>query len=171
MEEKHEDACFYYKKATDINVNDTNAYNNWGNALLNLARLKSDSTLFEESCNKYKKAIEMKPDDAKAYYSWGNALVQLAKLENNLDSRKQKIEVLLLKANEIRKGMGSYNLACLHALTGEKEKAFQYLKEDLECNKGVRSRDFIENDTDFATIKDDSRFRQFLDKYFPKEKS
>ncbi|KAA6313136.1 hypothetical protein EZS27_036043 [termite gut metagenome] len=165
----YEESIIKYKKAIEMKPDYAEAYNHWGNALLGLARLKRDSTLFEKSITKYKKAIEIKPDHAKAYNHWGNSLMQLAKLENNLDSRKQEIETLLLKANEIKKGAGSYNLACLHALTGEKEKAFQYLEEDLKYNKGKRARNFIENDADFATLKGNPRFRDLFDKYFPKE--
>ncbi|KAA6308722.1 hypothetical protein EZS27_039662 [termite gut metagenome] len=106
-----------------------------------------------------------------AYNNWGNALMQLAQLENKLDSCKQEIEALLLKANKIRKEAGLYNLACLSALTGEEEKAFQYLEEDLKYNRGKQARDFIEKDTDFTAIKGTLRFRQLLDTYFPKEKS
>ncbi|KAA6329098.1 TPR repeat-containing protein YrrB [termite gut metagenome] len=83
MEEKHEDACFYYKKAVDINPNDAEAYYNWGNALSNFAQLKSDSVLFEESFEKYRKAIDINPNDAKAYYHWGNALSDLGELKSD----------------------------------------------------------------------------------------
>ncbi|KAA6320675.1 hypothetical protein EZS27_029581 [termite gut metagenome] len=159
-----------YKKAIELKPDYANAYNNWGASLLNFALLKSNPALFEESIIKNKKAIEIKFNFAEAYDNWGNALMQLAKFENNLDSRKQEIEALLLKANEIRRGASSYNLACLYTLTREEEKAFQDLEEDLECNKGIRGRDFIENDADFATLKENPRFRQLLDKYFPKEK-
>ncbi|KAA6304162.1 hypothetical protein EZS27_044194, partial [termite gut metagenome] len=98
--------------------------------------------------------------------------LQQFKLRLNLDSRKhEEIGSLLLKANERRKETGSYNLACLYALTGKDGKACQYLEENLKNNQGIRGRDFIENDVGFTTLKASPRFRQLLDKYFPPEES
>ncbi|KAA6339027.1 hypothetical protein EZS27_013026 [termite gut metagenome] len=94
MKEKYEDACFYYRKATDIDSNNANTYNNWG--------------------------ITLK---------------QLAQIENNI------------------------------------EKLFSHLEEYLKYCKSKVTRSDIENDTDFVALKENPRFQQLLDKYFPKEKS
>ncbi|KAA6350471.1 hypothetical protein EZS27_002198 [termite gut metagenome] len=99
IQKKYEDACYYYGKADEITPN-ASIYNNWGNALLNLAKLKSTPDLYEESIIKYKKAIESKPDLAEAYNNWGAALLNLARLnpdpalfEESIDKYKKAIEI------------------------------------------------------------------------------
>ena len=70
----------------------TEAFNNWGIALSDLAEQKSDIDLFEQACGKYKKAIEIKPDYHEAYYNWGNELSDLAKQKSDIDLFEQAFE-------------------------------------------------------------------------------
>lgn len=83
IEQQNEDACFYYKKATELNPKYTSAYNNWGLALSYLARIKSDDALYAEAIEKYKKAVELSPNDADLYNNWGIALYDLAKMKSD----------------------------------------------------------------------------------------
>jgi len=59
------------------------AYNNWGTALLALAKLKGDEGLFQESFEKYALAVKYKQDDHEAYNNWGTALLALAELKGD----------------------------------------------------------------------------------------
>ncbi|KAA6342097.1 hypothetical protein EZS27_010129 [termite gut metagenome] len=123
MKEKHDDACFYYNKANEIDSNNASIYNNWGNALLDLAKLKSTPDLYEESIIKYKKAIESKPDLAEAYNNWGHALSALAILNSDEALYKESFEKYS-KANELNPndasiytnwGIALYALAVLNS--------------------------------------------------------
>jgi Flp pilus assembly protein TadD len=157
-----------FRQATALNPNYAVAYNNWGLALSDLAEIKGgDEALFLQSFEKYKQATKLDPKDAAAYYNWGTVLLTSAQMKNTLPAHKEEIEKLLLKAEEIKQGKGSYNLACLYALLGEKNKALKWLEKDLQYNKEGRTRKFIENDKDFANIKDSAEFVALLDKYFP----
>jgi tetratricopeptide (TPR) repeat protein len=49
-----------------------------------------------------------------------------------------------------------YDLACVEALDGESDKAFELLDEAIA--KDERFRAYAQKDTDFASIKDDPRF-------------
>ena len=86
----YEDAIFYFRKATESNnfkdesiQNKAITYNNWGNALYELAKIKNDEKLFEASFEKYKKAIQIDQNDGFSYNNWGNALCELAKIKND----------------------------------------------------------------------------------------
>jgi tetratricopeptide (TPR) repeat protein len=59
------------------------AYYNWGNALLDLARMRGDEALFRESFPKFAEAIRLKPDFYEAYYNWGFALTGLARMKKD----------------------------------------------------------------------------------------
>jgi len=167
MEKKHDDARFYYQKVIDLDPNDAATLNNLGNALTNLAKQKNDEPLHYEAIKKYKKATELNPNDAAAYNNWGIALVGIAQLNNSLEEKKDEIIKLLNKAEALEKGSGSYNFACLYALLNEKETAFEWLEKSLQYEE-KDSREYYEQvEQDFNNIKEDPRFTELLDKYFP----
>ena len=65
------------------------AFYNWGNALSEQAKTKSEAEadrLFEQACEKYSKAVEIKPDFHEAFYNWGNALLDQAKTKSDAEA-------------------------------------------------------------------------------------
>ena len=65
------------------------ALNNWGNALLGQAKLKTGEKadgLFEQSYAKYAAALEIKPDYHEALNNWGAALSAQAKLKTGKEA-------------------------------------------------------------------------------------
>ncbi|KAA6311217.1 hypothetical protein EZS27_037612, partial [termite gut metagenome] len=86
IQKRYEDACFYYWKAHEIDSNNANIYNNWGIALSDLAKLKSNPALFYyESIDKYKKAADNKPNYDNTRYNWLLALKQLTQHEKDIE--------------------------------------------------------------------------------------
>ncbi len=71
----------YRQIVEDFKSEDASVYNNWGNALANLAKRKEGAEseeFFRMSLDKYEKAVQITPDDHEAYYNWGTALFELA---------------------------------------------------------------------------------------------
>jgi len=162
----YEDACYYYRKTTEKDINFAYAYNNWGVALQCLAKKEDNRDLYIESIRKYKRAIEINPNYSNAYNNWGSAMLGYSKLNNSMEANKQEIVQLLEKAELLKKGNGSYNLACLYSLLNDIEPAFRWFEIALKV-KTERSREFIENDSDFDNIRKDPRYKELLDKYRP----
>jgi len=74
-----------YKAATELKPKYSDAYYNWGNALDDLAKTKSDNEaeeLYKEAFEKYKLATTYKKDLYQAYNNWGNVLGDLAKTKS-----------------------------------------------------------------------------------------
>ena len=59
-------------------------------------------------------------------------------------------------------GFDFYNLACAYAKYGDKDKAFDALNKSLEYGYGSKQQ--IENDNDFTSIRTDNRYKQLIEK-------
>ena len=89
--EEYLEAAEEYKAATELKPKTTNTYNNWGNVLSKMARIKSGSEaekLYKEAFEKYKLATTYKKDKHQAYYNWGLALMRLAKTKSGNEAEK-----------------------------------------------------------------------------------
>jgi len=69
-----------------------NLYNNWGNAIADLAELKNDEDLYRESFKKYERATELNPENESAFYNWGITISDLAKLKNDEDLYRESFK-------------------------------------------------------------------------------
>lgn len=154
-----------YKKASEINPNDSSIYKNWGVALYNYAQINNEIKLYMQSFEKYQKASEINSTDASIFNSWGGALLTLAKSKTNISSHKQEIKSILLKAEAIKEGSGSYNLACLYSLLDQKDTALIWFEKDLKYGSS-QTKDEILSDSDLDNIKSDPQFKELMDKYF-----
>src|SRR5262249_36115024 len=66
----------------------------------------------------------------------------------------------LAKARELREGYpanSAYDIACCHALLGEKEPALEWLRKALDL--GFRRLRHIREDDDLKSLRDDERFK------------
>lgn|ERR1700720_701699 len=55
-----------------------------------------------------------------------------------------------------------YNVACFYALAGSREEALDHL--DKAIQNGFGHRDWLENDSDFDSLRDEPRFQALLRK-------
>jgi len=78
-----EEAIKCLAEAVQVQPDNAVAFNNWGNALSDLAQIKQDETLFRESFEKYAKATQIQPDNAVAFNNWGVALSDLAQIKQD----------------------------------------------------------------------------------------
>ena len=104
-----------YKAATELKPEYSEAYYNWGNALIELAEIKSGNEaeeLYKEACKKYDKAITFKKDFQEAYYNWGVALMELAKTKSGREAEelyKEAIEKYKLATTYKKDKQEAYN--------------------------------------------------------------
>ena len=74
----------YYRLLHNLDYGE--AYNNRGNALVELKKTESALESFD-------KAIQINPNSAEAYYNRGNALKKFKKLEEALESFDKAIQI------------------------------------------------------------------------------
>jgi tetratricopeptide (TPR) repeat protein len=155
-------ACEKYERVLAIKPDYYTALHNWGVALGDWAKTKEGEKadkLYVQACEKYKKVLAIKPDDRNALNNWGAALLGRTKIKegeerNGLLDEAQEI---LLKAEAIKKGSGSYNLACVFALRDDEPNCRKWLEAGQEAGilpkrehamkdediKGMREKDWF----------------------------
>jgi len=154
-----------FEKIVEIKPNAYEAYNNWGTVLADLAERTKDKgaaeKLLGQAIEKYQKAIEIKPDYDNAYNSWGLALINLTKHKTGTQQEAlfEESEEKLSKAESIKQGSGSYNLACMYALRGDKDKCKEWL-EKSEQYGSLSTREHAVDDDDLKSVKDEEWFKQ-----------
>ena len=89
--EEYLEASEEYKAATELNPKYSDAYYNWGLALVDLAKKKSRSEaeeLYKEAIDKYEQATQNKHDFYEAYNNWGNVLGDLAQTKSGSEAEE-----------------------------------------------------------------------------------
>jgi tetratricopeptide (TPR) repeat protein len=170
----------YYQSAINLNPLGIKTYNHLG--LLN----SKDSDRWDIAEDYYRKAIKFDPTDANAYNNLGlllyrrgkvNAAIETIKISIIIDANyvfgRASLAAIYKKKNDlveskkyldeafaIVKEDDYYNLACLHSVSENKDKAFEYLKMALV--KNISSRVIAKTDPDFDWIRDDPRFAEIV---------
>jgi serine/threonine protein kinase/tetratricopeptide (TPR) repeat protein len=96
------------------------------------------------------KHLELNPDDARALYLGATALIQLGERERALDWAERA-----RAANE-SDSLVLYNVACVYALGGLKDKALECLEKAVQ--NGFGHGGWIDHDSDLDSLRGDPRF-------------
>ena len=134
-----------YKAATELKPDSSEAHNNWGLALSDLAKTKfgnESETLLKEACKKYDKAIQLKLDFYEAYYNWGNALMELAMTKSGNEAEKlykeafEKYKLATTYKKDLHQAYYNWgNALCQLAKTKSGSEAENLYKEAFEKYK------------------------------------
>jgi len=154
-----EKAIKSYLKAIQLNSENENYYNNLGNAYYdlgmldkaiesykraveinpsfflgwqNLANTYLDAGMPQQAVKAFKKAIKLNKRCGECYMDMGIALKELGRYEEAKKSYEKAIEI-----NPSLKADGLYNLACLYAVQGKKEKAKKLLQEAFKLDRNL----------------------------------
>ena len=92
------------------------------------------------------------PDNPRPLYLGASALMNLGETERAYEWAERALELAPTD------GPTRYNLACVYALAGDKDRAFECLENS------ITSRSWIENDPELASLRDDPRFQAILDR-------
>lgn len=102
----------------------------------------------------YRKLTELDPKNGHAWHMAGFTLHMDGKLDEALPFH--------VKATEFPQSrpVASYNVACVHALKGDKEKAFEWLGKAVEA--GFTNLEHITNDPDMDPLHADPRWEKLI---------
>ena len=140
--EEYLEAAEEYKTASELKPEYSEPYNNWGIALVKLAKTKSGNKaekLYKEAFEKYKLATTYKKDKHQAYYNWGIALVKLAKTKSGNKAEElyteafEKYKLATTYKKDFHQAYDNWGLALVElAKTKSGNKAEELHKEAIE---------------------------------------
>jgi tetratricopeptide (TPR) repeat protein len=110
---------------------------------------------FETAVAAFRKATEVDPSFGRAWHMLGYSLHAAGKLDEAL-----KIHLKAAEFADVAP-VATYNVACVHSLKGDKDKAFEWLGKAVALGFGDGAQ--LANDTDFDNIRDDPRFKKLAD--------
>jgi transcriptional regulator GlxA family with amidase domain len=104
----------------------------------------------------YRSLIAANPNDAEAWLQLGRKLHQLERYPEALAAHLEAAK------GESQRPLALFNLSCVYALTGQREKAIETAAKAVEA--GFRTRHYYETDEDLASVREDPRFQALLAK-------
>lgn len=102
------------------------------------------------------KHLELNPDDARALYLGAGALVRLGERDRGLEWTKRACAIDPEDPGVL------YNVACSYAQLGQTDEAIACLQKAVQ--NGFGHREWLENDSDLDSLRNDPRFQTVLKK-------
>ena len=103
----------------------------------------------------YAKVTEATPDNGMAWFNLGYSLHVQGKLEDALVAHQKAAEI-----PGVRQTLGMYNAACAHALLGNVDQAFTWLKKAAQA--GYKDTAQLDRDSDLDSLRDDPRYAEII---------
>ncbi len=151
-----EDAVQWFQRASRVRPEDYQAPMLMASALHGLNRTDEALAAYRAGLAAAQQHLLLHPGDARALYFGANALSQIGDRERSLEwaDRAQTIEP--------DEPQVLYNIACVYALLGEKDRAIGVLERSV--TRGWFQREWMEHDPDLASVRDDPRFQKLIKK-------
>ena len=153
---RYAEAVAHYEEASRIRPED------YQTALLVVPSLRSLGRVAEAEATQRRgvqlaeRQLELSPDDVRALYLSAGALMQLGERERALEWAGK---ALVLDPED--SGV-LYNVGCVYALGGQSDQALGCLEKAVQNGFGHRA--WLENDSDFDSIRGEARFAALLEK-------
>jgi len=125
---EYEPASKAFKKVTELDQKDLQAWFNYGLALEHAKDFKTAIVAFQ-------KAIEVKGDYAKAHYELGNVLIITGNGDEAIIHLKRAIEI------DPKHALAYFRLGCFQKSRGNTEEAFRNINKAIEYEKCPERRD------------------------------
>lgn len=162
-----ENAYKKFSSAAILDPGNANIFHSWGLTLYDQADRKEGKQakdLYKAACEKFEKALELDPNNAKVLNDWGAILMRQARDKpdaRHSDVFYEKAKEKILAANDLKPGIGAYNIACLHSLRGEQEECRKYLNQAKETGN-LPEKGYLKIDKDLDNAKDKDWFQEFI---------
>jgi adenylate cyclase len=151
---KYEEAIQHFEEAARVRPEDYQSMMLASLPYEALGRVEEAQVSLRKGLQLVEKHLELNPDDVRALYLAAIALVQLGQKEKALALSSHALTLDSEDSGVL------YNCACVNALAGQTEQAFAVL--DKAVKNGFGHREWLENDSDLASLRSDPRFDALL---------
>jgi Flp pilus assembly protein TadD len=104
---------------------------------------------------KYESFLKDNPDNGRGWFDLGYALHYSSEHTRAIQAFEQAIHF------GYRKPTSLYNIACAHAVMGNRNAAFEWLEKSVDAGFDIGG--YINGDQDLDSLRSDPRFKRFLD--------
>ena len=151
---KMEKAADLFKKASELNPADYQSLSLFGTCLRALNRHEEARRADKEVLRVVERNVELYPEDARALYLGAGASLLLGDRDRCLEWLTRALEIDPEESSIL------YNAACSYSLMGETDQAIDLLEKAIR--NGFGHKEWIENDPDFASLRDHPRFQALM---------
>jgi adenylate cyclase len=145
-----------FRKASEVRREDFQSMLLLAQSLDVLGRKDEKEQAVREGIKRARKQLELNPDDRRVLSLTSGSLYDAGEKEEAFEWMNKALELYPGEAGTL------VNAACLFAKAGNKEKALDIL--ELAVDKGFGKKDWIENDPDYDSLRQEPRFRALLGK-------
>jgi tetratricopeptide (TPR) repeat protein len=147
-------AARLFTQASEVNPTDYQSLSLLARMYTELDRPK-DAEIADRRCVEIvEKHLELHPDDARALYLGAGSLIRTGDEKKAIDWATRALDT------EREEPAVLYNVACVFAQLGQKDRALDAL--DKAINMGFGYRAWIDNDTDLISLRDEPRFQELM---------
>jgi serine/threonine protein kinase/tetratricopeptide (TPR) repeat protein len=151
---KLDKAVAIFERASELRPEDYVVPGLLGGAYAGLGRTADAQRTYRRALDAATKRLELNPDDPRALYMGAVAFARLGETRRAKDWAGQAIAISSNDATVL------YNIACVYANIGESEQAITTLERAVAAGFGHWK--WIENDSDFETLRGNERFQALL---------
>jgi adenylate cyclase len=155
-EGKREEAVSHYRDAWRVRPEDYQAIYLSAEVLVKLGRPEEALEASRHGLKLADAHLELNPDDARAWYLSSAALMRLGQRDQALE-RAHRASTIDPEDTAVL-----YNVGCVYALGGSSDEAIDHL--DRAIQNGFGQREWLENDSDWDSIRGEPRFQAILRK-------
>ena len=155
-EGKFAEAVSHYRDAGKVRPEDYQAIYLSAAPLVKLGRHQEALEAEQQTLKAADAHLDLNPDDARAWYFSAGVLMRLGLRDQALE-RARRASMIDPEDPAVL-----YNVGCVYALGGCAEEALDHL--DKAIQNGFGHRDWLENDSDLDSIRDQPRFQALLRK-------
>ena len=145
-----------FRRAAELRVEDFQSPILMDVPLRRLGRLEEASAARREGLRRVERQLELEPTNPRALALGAGALMDEGQRERALEWCAQALQAAPNEPNVI------INAACMYARADMKEEALGCLERTF--GRGIGKRDWIENDPDYDSLRDDPRFQALVSK-------
>ena len=156
---EYEKSAEMFQRAADIRPDDYQAICMLSMPLRRLNRIDEALESSRRALAATERRVAINPGESRAWYLGAIDLMYLGQRERALQWAERAVAVDPSEVSTL------YNTGCVYAMAGEKDRALANLERAVQL--GFAEREWVENDTDWDSVRDDPRFARIRDMIGP----